>query len=108
MKNLEKPKVIGKAATSKRNIQQLATSETKEMRHTKVPSRNSLRRKNMTDEETWVKNGRTSVSAIASGGPEADLYLAHLNMILKQVTFRLNVYKLSGDFYDAKVTVPQF
>jgi len=107
MKKLEKPKVIGKAASSKREFQQLATSEAQELRHKKIPSRGSLRRKKMTDEEKWVKNGRTTVSAIADGGPETDLYLAHLNMILKQVTFRLNMYKLSGDFYDAKVVIPQ-
>jgi len=62
------------------------------------------RKKKMTTLEKFEKNGRVEVSKIASGTSKSDLYLAHLNMILKQVTFRLNMYKLSADYYDAKVT----
>jgi hypothetical protein len=54
-------------------------------------------------QERWALQNRAAVSAIAGGGAASDLYLAHLNMILTQVTFRLNMYKLSADFYDAKV-----
>ena len=64
------------------------------------------RKKKMTASEKIEKNNRVEVSKIASGGSEFDLYLAHLNMILKQVTFRSNMYKLSADNYDAKVIYP--
>lgn len=58
----------------------------------------------LTTLEKFEKNSRVQVSKVASGGSESDLYLTHLNMILKQITFRLNMYKLSADYYDAKVT----
>jgi hypothetical protein len=74
------------------------------------PSQGSSRgrKKKLTTLENFEENNHVSVSKVAEGGSKSDLYLAHLNMILKQITFRLNMYKLSADYYDAKVISPLF
>ena len=89
--------------------QHLATTTPEAARHSEIssnepPLSSALGRiKRESAEKKFTKNDRVYVSAIANGGAESDLFLAHLKAFLKQVTYRMNMYKLSADYYDAKV-----